>query len=114
MQWWNATGNGNLDENGLHMLLISRAGRDKWIGEVTVVQGIHELKSCVIYIIMIPLVNLWITCVHSTNAVIVLFKVSCYTGSTDCTYCKCINLSIALCISCTLYMLMTINIIRLK
>ena len=42
MQWWNATGNGNLDEDGLYTLLISRAGRDNWIVEAIVAQAIHE------------------------------------------------------------------------
>ena len=53
-------------------------------------------------------------CIYSTNAIIVLFKVSCYvaSGSTGCTYnVKCINLSIVLSLSCTLYKLMTTNII---
>ena len=54
-----ATGNGNLEENGLYALLISR--QEEIIG----------LNSS------IPLVSLRITCVYSTNAIIVLFKVSC-------------------------------------
>ena len=40
MQRWNVAGNGNLEENGLYMLLISKAGRDNWIGEVIVAQAI--------------------------------------------------------------------------
>ena len=36
-------------------------------------------------ITVIPLVSLLITCAYSTNAIIVLFKVSCYTGSMGCT-----------------------------
>ena len=42
MQQWNATGNENLEENGLCTLLISRAGRDNWIDEAIVPQAIHE------------------------------------------------------------------------
>ena len=37
------TGNGNLEENGLYTLLISRAGRGNWIGEAIVAQTIHEV-----------------------------------------------------------------------
>ena len=42
LQQWNATWNRNLEENGLYMLLIYRAGRDNWIGEAIVYQAIHE------------------------------------------------------------------------
>ena len=42
LQQWNAAGNRNLEENGLYTLLISRAGRDNWIGEAIVAQAIHE------------------------------------------------------------------------
>ena len=36
------TGNRNLEENGLYMLLMPRAGRDNWISEAIVAQAIHE------------------------------------------------------------------------
>ena len=39
-------GNGNLEGNGLYTLLISRAGRNNWIGEAIVVQAIHEAMCC--------------------------------------------------------------------
>ena len=32
----------NLEENGLYMLQISRAGEDNWIGEPIVAQAIHK------------------------------------------------------------------------
>ena len=56
MQQWNATGKGNLEENGLYTLPISRVGRDNWIGEAIVAQAIHEAIRY-ICAIMIPVVN---------------------------------------------------------
>ena len=81
-----ATENGNLEENGLYVLLISR--QEEIIGLVKPLLPEPTMKPCIIHISVIPLVSLQITCVYSTNAIIVLFKLSCHTGSTDCTYCK--------------------------
>ena len=33
-------------ENGLYTLLISRAGRDNWIGEAIVAQAIRHVHHC--------------------------------------------------------------------
>ena len=68
-----ATGNGNLEENGLYALLISR--QEEIIGLVKPLLPKPTMKPCIIHII--SLVSLRITCVYSTNAIIVLFKVSC-------------------------------------
>ena len=70
-----ATGNGNLEENGLYTLLISR--QEEIIGLVKPLLPKSTMKPRVIHITVIPLVSLCITCVYSTNAIIVLFKVSC-------------------------------------
>ena len=70
-----ATGNRNLEENGLYALLISR--QEKIIGLVKSLLPKSTMKPRVIHITVIPLVSLQITCVYSTNAIIVLFKVSC-------------------------------------
>ena len=69
------TGNGNLEENGLYALLISR--QEEIIGLVKSLLPKSIMKPCVIHITIISLVRLIITCVYSTNAIIVLFKVSC-------------------------------------
>ena len=73
------TGNGNLEENGLYALLISR--QEEIIGLVKPLLPKLTMKPrvilCVIHITVIPLVSLQITCVYSTNAIIVLIKVSC-------------------------------------
>ena len=70
-----ATGNGNLEENGLYALLISR--QEEIIGLVKPFLPKSTMKPRVIHITVIPLVSLQITCVYSTNAIIVLIKVSC-------------------------------------
>ena len=81
-----ATGNGNLEENGLYALLISR--QEEIIGLVKPLLPKPTMKPRIIHITVISLVSLRITCVYSTNAIILLLEVSCYTGSTGCTYCK--------------------------
>ena len=70
-----ATGNGSLEENGLYALLISR--QEEIIGLVKPLLSKSTMKPHVIHITIIPLVSLRITCVYSTNAIIVVFKVSC-------------------------------------
>ena len=70
-----ATGNGYLEENGLYALLISR--QEEIIGLVKPLLHKSTMKPRVIHSTVIPLVSLRITCVYSTNAIIVLFKVSC-------------------------------------
>ena len=69
------TGNGNLEENGLYALLISR--QEEIIGLVKPLLPKSTMKPRVIHITVIPLVSLQITCVYSTNPIIVLIKVSC-------------------------------------
>ena len=69
------TGNGYLEENGLYALLISR--QEEIIGLVKSLLPKSTMKPRVIHITVIPLVSLRITCVYSSNAIIVLFKVSC-------------------------------------
>ena len=64
--------------NGLYALLISR--QEEIIGLVkpfSVAQANYEKPARVIHITVISLVSLRITCVYSTNAIIVLFEVSC-------------------------------------
>ena len=68
------TGNGNLEENGLYALLISR--QEEIIGLVKPLLPKQTMKPRFIHITVISLVSLRITCVYSTNA-IVLFEVSC-------------------------------------
>ena len=68
-------GNGNPDENGLYALLISR--QEEIIGLVKPLFTKPTMKPRVIHITVISLVRLRITCVYSTNAIIVLFEVSC-------------------------------------
>ena len=70
-----ATGNRNLEENGLYALLISR--QEEIIGLVKPLLPKPTMKPRVIHITAISLVSLRITCVYSTNAIVVLFKVSC-------------------------------------
>ena len=70
-----ATGNGNLEENGLYALLISR--KEGIIGLVKPSLPKSTMKPRVIHITVISLVSLRFTCVYSTNAIIVLFEVSC-------------------------------------
>ena len=70
-----ATGNGNLAENGLYELLISR--QEELIGLVKPLLPKSTMKPRVIHITVIALVSLQITCVYSTIAIIVLIKVSC-------------------------------------
>ena len=70
-----ATRNGNLEENGLYALLISR--QEEIIGLVKSLLPKSTMKPRVIHITVISLVSLRITCVYSTNAIIVLFKVPC-------------------------------------
>ena len=69
------TGNGNLEENGLYALLISR--QEEIIGLVKPFLPKPTMKPLVIHITVISLVSLRITCVYNTNAIIVLFEVSC-------------------------------------
>ena len=69
------TGNGNLEENRLYALLISR--QEEIIGLVKPLLPKPTMKPRVIHITVISLVSLRITCVYNTNAIIVLFKVSC-------------------------------------
>ena len=64
---------GNLKENGLYALLFSR--QEEIIGLVKPLLPKPTMKPRVIHSTIIPLVNL--TCVYNTNAIIVLFKVSC-------------------------------------
>ena len=70
-----AIGNGNLEENGLYALLISR--QEDIIGLVKPLLPKSTMKPRVIHITIISLVSLRIICVYSTNAIIILFKVSC-------------------------------------
>ena len=57
-------------------------------------------KLCVIYIISgsisKPSNYMHVNIVLNNNAIILLFKVSCCTDSTNYKYCKCVNLSIPL------------------
>ena len=69
------TGNGNLEENGLYALLISR--QEEIIGLVKPLLPKSTMKPRVIHITIISLVSLRITCVYSTNAIILLFELSC-------------------------------------
>ena len=69
------TGNRYLEENELYALLIPR--QEEIIGLVKPLLPKSTMKPCVTHITVIPLVSLRITCVYSTNAIIVLFKVSC-------------------------------------
>ena len=69
------TGNGNLEENGLYALLISR--QEEIIGLVKPLLPKLTMKPRFIYITVISLLSLRITCVYSTNTIIVLFEVSC-------------------------------------
>ena len=69
------TGNGNLEENGLYALLISR--QEEIIGLVKPSLPKPTMKPRFIHITVISLVSFRITCVYSTNAIIVLFEVSC-------------------------------------
>ena len=69
------TGNGNLEENGLYVLLISR--QEEIIGLVKPLLPKPTIKPRFIHIAVILLVSLRITCVYSTNSIIVLFEVSC-------------------------------------
>ena len=68
-------GNGNLGENGLYALLISR--QEEIIGLVKPLLPKPTLKPRIIHITVISLVSLRITCAYSINAIIVLFEVSC-------------------------------------
>ena len=70
-----AIGNGNLEENGLYVLLIFR--QEEIIGLVKPLLPKSTVKPRIIHITVIPLVSLRITCEYSTNAIIVLIKVSC-------------------------------------
>ena len=69
------------------------------------------MKPRVIHITIIPLISLRITCVYSTNAIIVFLKCLATLTVQAAHSVKCINLSIALYLICTLYILMTTNII---
>ena len=70
------------------------------------------MKPHVIHITVIPLLSLRITCVYRTNAIIALFIKYLTTLAVQAAHTvKCINLSIALYLSCTLYILMATNII---
>ena len=69
------TGNGILEENGLYALLISR--QEEIIGLVKSLLPKPTMKPRVTHITVISLVSLRITCVYSTNAIIILFEVSC-------------------------------------
>ena len=96
-----------------YALLIFR--QEEIIGLVNPLLPKPSMKPCFILIMIIPLVCLRITCVYSSNAIIVLFKcvatLVVQTAHTE----KCINLSIASYLCCTLYIiLMTTNIIWLK
>ena len=70
-----ATGNGNLEENGLYVLLSFR--KKGIIGLVKPSLPKSTMKPRVIHITVISLVSLRITSVYRTNAIIVLFEVSC-------------------------------------
>ena len=71
MQAVNATniakmaGNGNLEENGLYALLISR--QEEIIGLVKPLLPKSTMKPRVIHITIIPLVSLQITCVYCST-----------------------------------------------
>ena len=56
------TGNGNLEENGLYVLLISR--QEEIIGLVKSLLPKPTMKPPVIHITVIPLVSLQIICVY--------------------------------------------------
>ena len=56
------TGNGNLEENGLFVLLISR--QEEIIGLVKPLLPKSTMKPRVIHITIMPLVSLQITCVY--------------------------------------------------
>ena len=57
------TRNGNVEENGLYALLISR--QEEIIGLVKPLGGCPTMKPGVIHITVISLVSLRITCVYS-------------------------------------------------
>ena len=61
--------------NGLYALLISR--QEEIIGLVKPLLPKPTMPPRVIHITVISLVSVIITCVYSTNAIIVLFEVSC-------------------------------------
>ena len=61
----------------MYGLLISRAGRDNWIGEAIVAQAFHKAIHHIHHRGL--LVSLRITCVYSINAICLKY---CYTGST--------------------------------
>ena len=69
------TGNGNLEESGLYALLISRQEEIIGLVKPLLPKPTHEATRYTHY--RISLVSLRITCVYSTNAIIVLFEVSC-------------------------------------
>ena len=58
-------------ENGFYLLLISR--QEEITGLLKPLLSKPTTKPRVIHITVIPLVNLQITCVYRTNAIIVLF-----------------------------------------
>ena len=102
------TGNGNLEENGLYALLISR--QEEIIGLVKLLLPKPTMKLCIIHITIIPLASLQITYVYtySTNTIIkCLATLAVQAAHTV----KCVNMSIALYLSCTLYILMATNVI---
>ena len=98
------TGHGNLEENGLYALLISR--QEEIIGLVKPSLPKSTMKPRVIHITVISLVSLCIYyyCYYSIVCSVLLVAVPA-------AHIKCINLSIVLYLSCTLHILMTTNII---
>ena len=67
--------NRKLEENGMYALLISR--QEEIIGLVKPLLPKPTMKPRIIHSTIISSVSLRITCVYSTNAIIVLFEVSC-------------------------------------
>ena len=64
-------------------------GKDNWISKSIVAQAIYEAMHYIHYRDSISKSsNYMCMYIASTNAILVLFKVSCYTGSTVCTYYK--------------------------
>ena len=88
----------------MYALLISR--QEDIIGLVKPLLRKPTMKPRVIYITVIPLVSLRITYVYSTNAIVrILYCLKCLaTLAVQAAHTvKCINLSFALYLSCTLY-----------
>ena len=81
------TGNGNLEENGLYALLISR--QEEIIGLVKPLLPKSTMKPRAIHITIISLVSLRNTCVYIVVLMLLYYCLNCLaSGSTSCTYCK--------------------------